>query len=330
MKTNIRRMREIIANAPILSLVVLAIATSSVSHAQTRVGVARASERIINGDPVLQGQGPWAASLRYEIMAGDLESVLHFCGGSFVSPMLDPAGEKVLDWISDDPAPRWLVTAAHCVVNDDGTLLDVARLSVLGGARNRTNEDGRGEVQLVSAILPHPDFNPETLEHDIALLQLSPSTNLTLEKVRRASIRFPEPRDTIWLNEPYLSVYVQGWGLTETGSDSIQLKEVQLPLVDHAFCKGIFAKHGETIGDGMLCAGFVDGNFDSCQGDSGGPMVYRNEGPIATPRSDSPVLIGIVSWGIGCGRNDLFGIYTAASVYRTWAERTVVGFLSSN
>ena len=74
----------------------------------------------------------------------------------------------------------------------------------------------------------------------------------------------------------------------------------------------------------MLCAGFVDGNFDSCQGDSGGPLIYRSEGTIAVPRNPSPVLVGVDSWGIGCGRNDLFGVYKTASYYRAWAEKMTV------
>ncbi|MDJ0629563.1 MAG: serine protease [Rhodobacter sp.] len=309
--------------AATMAATTLTVAPSG-SLAQSRIDDARSEPRIINGQEVLAGQGPWAASLRFQVAPTDASSTRHICGGSFVSPLLSDDKERVEDWISDDPNPEWIVTAAHCVVDRSGNLEDKDRLTVFGGARNRTNPDGRGQVQQVVEIIPHPQFDVETLENDIALLRLSPPVANSLPATRRASIRFPAPRDTNWINEPYMSVYAQGWGTTETGSDSLLLKEVQLPVVDRTLCQRKFSIHGEIIGIGMLCAGFVDGNFDSCQGDSGGPLVYRAEGNIAIPRSPEPVLVGVVSWGIGCGRADLFGVYTTASVYRKWAEEAVV------
>lgn len=303
------------------------VLSASVSYGQN-VDTARTQDRILHGDSVPPGKGPWAASLMFQSDFSDPETLKHFCGGSFVSPLMSEDNKTVADWKSDDTNPEWLVTAAHCVVNNEGKIEDKTRLRVLGGTRNRTNPSGKGEVQRVEEIIPHPDFDTTTLENDIALLRLSAPTSGALTKTQRASIRLPAPRDTSWINEPYTSVFAQGWGNTETGSDSLLLKEVQLPIVGAEFCQAKFAKHGEIIGNGRLCAGFVDGNFDSCQGDSGGPLVYRSEGNTAVPRSDSPVLMGVVSWGIGCGRSDLFGVYTTASVYRKWLEGAVVAHFS--
>lgn len=87
-----------------------------------------------------------------------------------------------------------------------------------------------------------------------------------------------------------------------------------MPVVDQPTCKNAL---GPRISDSMLCAGGKKGE-DACQGDSGGPMVVlRGE--------KQPVLTGVVSWGRGCARAGLPGVYTRVSRFRAWLR----GFLST-
>ena len=94
---------------------------------------------------------------------------------------------------------------------------------------------------------------------------------------------------------------------------SSSLQEVNLPLVNLTQCREAL---GEAVTDNMLCAGGVLGQ-DACQGDSGGPLMGTD------PDTDRVYLAGVVSWGVGCAREDLPGVYTRVSRYTHWIRQIV-------
>ena len=108
--------------------------------------------------------------------------------------------------------------------------------------------------------------------------------------------------------------YFDRTGVTAEGasSPSRPLLKASVPYVDNTVCNDASAYNGR-IKPGMICAGYREGGVDACQGDSGGPLVWRT--------SDGPVLVGVVSFGEGCGLK--YGTYTRVSAYRDWINRIV-------
>lgn len=179
---------------------------------------------------------------------------------------------------------NFIVTAAHC--SDSVTPRQV---QVLTGTQDL---DGTGVRRNVVAIHIHPNWDPNTFDNDVAVWELATSTS----GIPFASLATADPATGTKLR-------VTGWGaLTEGGSFPTNLRMVDVPLVSRKNCNDANSYSGD-ITNTMICAGLDAGGKDSCQGDSGGPLT----GDLG---NGYKVLTGIVSWGTGCARPDLPGVYT--------------------
>ena len=232
--------------------------------------------RIVGGTEVPDNRYPWMAAIYFRV---DGNRFLPGCGGSLVSD-------------------RWIVSAAHCFV-DSGVPSNPNNVAFLLGATDLTSDDGIFSV--VSRIVIHPDYNPNTQENDIALLELPDPVGC--QPITLPSLANPVPIDGELAT-------AAGWGSTsEGGSQSTQLLEVDLPIVAHNACLPFYQNSlNQPL---MLCAGGVpQGGRDSCQGDSGGPLFVNRAGQV--------VQAGIVSFGVGCARPGIPGIYTRMISYTDW------------
>lgn len=100
------------------------------------------------------------------------------------------------------------------------------------------------------------------------------------------------------------------------------LRQVDVPTVSNEECNAKHASRSGGLGlNHFLCAGYDEGRCGSCQGDSGGPVVMFRNG--------RPVLVGVVSRGVGCAWKDLPGIYTRVSAYVEWMKRVGAVFNES-
>lgn len=119
--------------------------------------------------------------------------------------------------------------------------------------------------------------------------------------------------------------FVAGWGRTsEGGSSAPLLQELQINVLGNDVCKDRYKKVGKLISekqfdDAVLCAGVLTGGKDSCQGDSGGPLMA----PSVYGQVSHYFQIGVVSYGIGCARQNVPGVYTRVQTFVDWIQEKV-------
>lgn len=184
-------------------------------------------------------------------------------------------------------ANGWVLTAAHCQVQvGDMVIVDVVDL------RRAVASD----AVAVTQVRTHARYNSTPNDNDIAVLKLA----------RVPEVETIEPdREILDLKN---SPVAAGWGRTkEGGARSPILLEVEVPAVTNDKCRAVY---GDAITENMMCAG--KGGKDSCQGDSGGPLALND--------SRGWREVGITSFGIGCGRDNAYGVYTRVSQYKYWIE----------
>jgi secreted trypsin-like serine protease len=160
----------------------------------------------------------------------------------------------------------------------------------------------------VSKTIIHPNFDENTFENDIALLILK--ENVTKNEFinyaclpKEKSNEFPSVNESSW---------IVGWGhLNEYEDEPEELQNVKVKILPNEYCSRV-AKDTPKFWHSQLCSGNYSGGQDACQGDSGGGLYTR--------LASRYILSGIVSYGDGCARPKLPGIYTRLSYYLDWIE----------
>jgi trypsin len=196
-------------------------------------------------------------------------------------------------------APDWVITAAHCGMPATVRVGPIASTAISRDVLRR---------------LVHPNYNAFTSENDVALIQFSQAVAGVQPVVLNRDLEFPSaiPLPNA-ISAALANTRIAGWGATaEGGSSSAILLEAAVPVVTNVSCASAYPY--ETIFLSNLCAGYQRGGVDTCQGDSGGPLTF----PFARP-----LLAGVTSWGYGCARPGLPGVYTRISSYITWITLNV-------
>ena len=223
--------------------------------------------------------------------AGDWPSIV-----ALATPGLDPVAGQFCGGTLI--APTVVLTAAHCVRDEAGDVIAPGGVEVLAGG----GDLGAGDRIPVALVRAHPGYRDDGDAPDAALLVLS-----------RASAAPPaayaRPGQDADGERPGA---IAGWGELGDGTGAYPSTLMAAPLT-------IFSPQrcADALGEafsrtGALCAGRLGGGVNACAGDSGGPL-----------RDGSGLVVGITSWGVGCGRPGLPGVYTRVSAVAAWIDRTI-------
>ena len=264
--------------SPIPSLVLLcSVLVFSAAQAQQQ-------SRIINGKPASTATYPWMTSIF--IQGGKDSDNGGGCGGSLI-------------------APNWVLTAAHCFLNEAGNAIadDPAALTTVTLNTDNIVDVASGAIERsASRVLIHPSYQPDpetsanTNDFDIALVELSSAVNVMPVKLYTGAL------------PAHLPAIVAGWGATvgDGSSPSDTLLQTQQLVSTAQVCN---SAHEGVITDNMFCAdGYTSTDIsDTCQGDSGGPLFVN--------LAQGAMQIGITSFGgsdtANCGTPGSPGVYAS-------------------
>jgi len=241
--------------------------------------------KIVGGSDAQKGAFPW------QVMFWDYKRRA-FCGGALLNE-------------------RWILTAAHCFANE---VVTNTAIEVRLGRHDQSMPDEPTQfVTGIAEVKKHPDFSRETFDNDIALVRVTDHIPFT-EFIQPVCLGNDSNRidDHFFRSKTMKLGHVTGWGLLKEGGPQPKyLQELKLPIQLQSVCSNSTTF---KVSKNMFCAGYAQEIVgDACKGDSGGPFVSK--GP---PENERWIILGVVSWGEGCGRQGKYGFYTKIHNYYDW------------
>ncbi|XP_029694521.1 complement C1r-A subcomponent-like isoform X2 [Takifugu rubripes] len=214
-------------------------------------------------------------------------------------------------------AERWILTAAHDLKHSRKSMSSEAVQVHLG----HTNLKALLKSPILAASVHiHPEYNNSDgldRDNDIALIRLQQPLTFNA-----AIMPICLPAE----NRKYVAGMMgvaSGFGIVDIYPLRIpkNLNYAELPVVDQETCRHSFTelkkrRHNlPRLTDNMFCVGLPEGGQSSCLGDNGGPFALSDDGQFWAA--------GIDSWGVDCGKQGTYRVYTKVANYLDWINQTI-------
>jgi len=197
-----------------------------------------------------------------------------------------------------------VITAMHCVVGTRARQWKVSAGHVKKYTRDAQREPG-WQIRQVKNLVQHPKYNSYSNDNDIAIFVMDTPFEYT-DWVRPACL--PNAN----FKTSGFNLIISGWGETENGPTRDLLMNV-IPMHNMNHCQ---ANLYNRLSEHMICGG--QQGEDTCQGDSGGPLIAMIDNYEEYPKY---TLVGVTSWGYGCGKQGKPGVYAEVADYLPWIQR---------
>ena len=205
-------------------------------------------------------------------------------------------------------APNWVLTAAHCIWDDDTSSIGWwLASSVIGTTDGLRGLASRRSV--IRAAVAHPNYDPLTMRADIALVQVDSVFD-------GASASLATADEVSSLEAVAATVTNVGFGkISQNGPTSSTALEVQSTIWPSNECRRQWPYRASFITDFICSKGSLAKTV--CNGDSGGPMfvVVGGQRKVA----------GVLSFGsaVACGYS--ITVHTRVSSFKTFLEQYGIG-----
>ncbi|XP_035729180.1 serine protease 53-like [Vespa mandarinia] len=188
----------------------------------------------------------------------------------------------------------WILTAASCVFNSKTSDIKI-RVRSESLIKNGNNLD-------INNIVIHNQFDKYINVNDIALIRLKMPV---MFGQNLQPIGLPENAD--YFIKDNTTSFVTGWQRKSFQRISIEpeLSVISVMTVNQKRCASFMPSY-KPLSEKMLCAGNMTKGVETCQGDLGAPLMVDQ------------MLIGILSYGLGCETMLHPGVYTRISNYLEW------------
>ncbi|XP_015423743.1 PREDICTED: probable threonine protease PRSS50 [Myotis davidii] len=270
----------------------LSVPPSSGSPPSSACGASQEQDPTLRDPEAIARRWPWMVSVQ--------ANGTHVCAGALI-------------------AAQWVLTVAHCLTQE-GVTYSVRVGSPWLDKRAQTTADVRvREVILNSRFRSRRYWSWVGQANNIALLQLERTLNYS---------KYVWPICLPGLDyrvKDFSICTVTGWGLPRANGTWPQfrtIREKEVTILNSKECEDFYHRFSKipslvrVINSQMICVQDTDRKH----------FCYETSGePLSCPVQDTWFLVGIVSWGPGCGQNEAPPIYLRISTYQHWIWKRING-----